>query len=362
MSNPYSNPVRHAGYYDNSHTSNATLVYSPQSLPTPWPILTVGYFVTFFSAFWGAFSSFQQYKIYQGLNGSRSHGYHPSKVVTSSLNVLAYIITNLRSLAAFAQAVQAAENGNHRFEDIMAISALIISNSQYLFLDVIPNSQRASMMRHFNYLLRLLSLLVTVLAFIACFILLGVVVDDDGFFYGRWNLEGGNCPVTVSECSPQPYVGCRDPNFSGGVRINQKNLNTVNSANYIRLEQLIAGIFIITAFVFFLPAISLQCKAIRDAHLEVEETTAVRRWLHFGACIVVVLISIVSVPISASQQKHPKSIIVIDSLGSVVPAANANASTWSDCFEIKAPSDKNGFLNVWWQERTSNVAEVISLT
>jgi hypothetical protein len=52
----------------------------------------------------------------------------------------------------------------------------------------------------------------------------------------------------------------------------------------------------------------------------------------------------------------PKSIYVVDSFGPLVPASallpgqnytGGNSTSWSDCFEIRAPSDKWGFLGYW---------------
>jgi hypothetical protein len=60
--------------------------------------------------------------------------------------------------------------------------------------------------------------------------------------------------------------------------------------------------------------------------------------------------------LTALQESKPKSVFVVDSFGPVVPApgllpgrnyTGGNSTSWSDCFEIRAPSDKWGFLAYW---------------
>jgi len=72
-----------------------------------------------------------------------------------------------------------------------------------------------------------------------------------------------------------------------------------------------------------------------------------------------------------SQETNPKSVYAVDGYEPIVelqpPASGqdytgANGTSWSDCFKIRPPSDKYGFLHVWWNEHRAGIDEVLSLT
>jgi hypothetical protein len=357
MSSPYNNPSTTTGFYDQAHTSTANLVYEPRTLPTPWPILIIGFVVSFLTALWATISNFKQHKQIQRSRSSRQS----STIILSSLTILILIITSIRSVSALIQTIRATQNGNNRAADILALCALLISNCQYIFMNTVSNPYELRHIHMLNMSLRFLAGIDILFVLISSFTLFSMLVNDDNY-YAKWFLEGGTCPVPVDGCSQLAYVGCRVSAITGETRINAKNLNTVNNANFLRLEQLLTGIFLIATLISMLPFLLRQRKIIKRNGVNVTSESALRAYLRLGACFLIVILAVISLSLTAVQERNPKAIHIIDSFGAVLPASSSNGSSWSDCFVIKAPANQYGFLDVWWTERRSKVVDLLSLT
>lgn len=358
MSSPYSNSRTNIGFYDHAHTSTVGIAYTPSTLPTPWPILSIGFLLSFLTALWGAVSNFLQYR-------SRSQESRPprksSGIFSPLLTVLATIITTIRSVSALIQAIRATQNGTNRPADIMALFALLISSSQYLFLNTVLNPYERLHIRILNNTMRSLAAFDIIFVLISGLIMFSLLIKGNSF-YAKWTLVGGTCPTVVERCTQLSYVGCRISTFVGAARINAKYINTVNSANYLRLEQLLGGIFLIMVLFGTLPLFLRQRRILKRSGGNVERSPVFRTFLHFGACLSITMLAATAIPLAAVQETNPKAINIVDSFGAILPASSSNGSSWSDCFTITAPANKYGFLDIWWADRGSEIANLLSLT
>ena len=243
----------------------------------------------------------------------------------------------------------------------MALFALLISSCQYLFFDTVLNPYERPHIFILNITIQSLAAFDIIFALISGLIMFSLVIKGNNF-YAKWFLTGGTCPVVVDKCTRLDYVGCRINALAGATRIDAKNINTVNSANYLRLEQLLGGVFLIMALFGMLPLFLRQRRIVKRSGRVVERSPIFNAFLRYGACVSIIILAATSIPLTAVQESNPKAIHIIDSFGAVVPASSSNGSSWSDCFTIAAPADKYGFLDLWWSDWRSKVVNWLSLT
>jgi hypothetical protein len=188
----------------------------------------------------------------------------------------------------------------------------------------------------------------------------------------QMQLVGGNCPLPVGSCQHLDYVGC---GLNATLGIAPKDVNIIDTANYLRIWEYIGAIgsFIVWSVIFaVLPfAFAYGVKQGLDEIKEGQQQQGYQSGMRGGdlsengevyaSLAMYVLWGIIlqaapGIVLTVLQESKPKSIFVVDSFGPVVPTpallpgqnyTGGNSTSWSDCFEIRAPSDKWGFLAYW---------------
>ena len=197
------------------------------------------------------------------------------------------------------------------------------------------------------------------------------VVQRKEPYYSKWDLVGGNCPPAVGSCQQLKYFGCGQDTLPNGLGLGVRDPNIIDTANYLRIFQFIGGI---QTFIVWLPTLASFCIALYTNVLtgwfivsallrgdtiqkaEDEDTTELVMGQLAYAALFVFIQSIPAITLTAIQESKPKSIFIVDGFGPLVKApallagqnyTGGSGASWSDCFEIRAPADKWGFLGYW---------------
>jgi hypothetical protein len=224
------------------------------------------------------------------------------------------------------------------------------------------------------------------------------------FYYGKFFMEDGICPVAIhGGCEEVSFVGC-GPKFDNPTPLDVNGMER----NYIAWSEAIMGslmfflgipilaaaillIFMIfRTFARLLKFASnlasggrrnansdlLSPKEVLEKKLKNEKTLA-----GFGAfaLIVIAAFAVVSIPINYFQTVKPKSFTIIDGGGPLkmthltgyyqLPDGSVgwrnytaeNGSSWNDCFTIKPVHDKMGFVGIWWDEQKKHVENILAV-
>ncbi|OCK75840.1 hypothetical protein K432DRAFT_408678 [Lepidopterella palustris CBS 459.81] len=379
------------GTFDASHTTNATLIYTPQSIPTPWLVLTFGYALSFVG-YIGDIKNF--------IKRGDEYGIPKGTSLKTYAKIIHGCYSAYRVFASVRKAIQSMHNPLIPTQDLYQAEFLANALTQFTMLDVFYNRPRLNLW--IKFIASGISLLVAIPAWQSA---LRVVHRDDQY-YSRWSLVGGNCPLPVASCQQLEYVGC---GLNATTGIAPKDPNIIKTANYLRIWEYIGGIgvFIVWPIVAvimvlsFVHGIKLGLDQLKEASDQTPlptaqpspwETTKLgnrvstraateaanreesQEWGELYKNMAPHLIwgliaqAVPALVLTALQQQKPKSIYVVDSFGPLVKApallagqkySGGNGTSWSDCFEIRAPVDKWGFLDYW--ANSTDIVQKIAL-
>ena len=338
------------GTFDPTHTTNATLVYTPETVPAPWLVLTFGYLhclVTLLSS------------IYRLLNPKRRSSL---KKLIAFANTF---YTCYRFVAVFRKALLSINNPGVPTEDLFQLDFMLVLAASHQSSGIFNNSPVLNWL--INVVVWALSMLLVVPSGISAL----RVVQRKEPYYSKWDLVGGNCPLAVGSCQQLKYFGCGQDTLPKWLGLGVRDPNIIDTANYLRIFQFIGGI---QTFIVWLPTLVSFCYALyvnvltgwfiitallrgeRIEKAEDEDTTDLVMGQLGLAAFFVFIQSIPAITLTAIQETKPKSIFIVDGFGPLVKApallagqnyTGGSGTSWSDCFEIRAPSDKWGFLGYW---------------
>jgi hypothetical protein len=370
---PFNTTSVSTGIFNPEHTSTATLIYNPQSIPTPWPVLASGYIVSLIGTLWILKDYFQKGEAYAV----------PDKGFTIKTwwNIGDTSYQAYRIIVAVRKAIQSVHNPLIPTQDLYQLEFMGLALAKSSFIDIFYNAPRVN--AYLKIVISVISILVAIPAYESAL----RVVHRDSQYYSRWQLVGGNCPLVVGSCQHLEYVGC-GINATTGIALRDPNI--INTSNYLRIWEYIGGIgtlivwpiviiwTVITYIIVATEVLEARAAAKRDGsavlHAQLAKHPAMRRVMELvnvensremgrmflkwvpGFFLAIIVQAVPGIVLTVIQQQRPKSIFVVDSFGplahapTLLPAQNytgGNATSWSDCFEIHAPSDKWGFTDYW---------------
>jgi hypothetical protein len=209
------------GTFNPSHTTTATLVYTPHTVPTPWLVLTFGYIHSFVTLLLG---------IKRIWNPKRKSAFKKLYAMSNT------IYTCYRFIAAFHKAILSARNPEVPTEDVFQLDFMILSGLTHQTSDIFNDSPVVNWL--INVVVWMLSMLLVVPSWQSAL----RVVQRKEPYYSKWEIVGGNCPLPVGSCQHLKYFGCGQETLSDGLGIAPKDPNIINSANYLRIFEFIGGI------------------------------------------------------------------------------------------------------------------------
>lgn len=402
------------GFFDPSHISTAAIVYSPNTIPTPWPILTLSFGISILTSAWASGLAIHRY-----LREQRGRPISSASAFATGLTGAAIIYSFIRICATFILAIRAGLSGSEtKSPDLSAVYGMFFSTSQYMVLDVIESPTSTSQVKA-NWMFKKIVGLIILVLLVTEFLLAIRILKKSPPYYSKWALIGGECPLPVRDCSQLAFVGCGQDALTGVDRVPYMDINTLHNANFLRLLQFIVAVIAMmilgllgVAFLSNLVTTACQLREhfsvykprfpswssrsrqqpkfrmtrVRQDSDEFERpkfritvevtpssklsTSGGHLYLKMIPTILILVFAVVSVPLTYRQQSNPRSLHIIDSFGSATPIPNShhgtsytggNSTIWTDCFQIQAPTDKYGFLQYWWSDHQNRIAEVLAL-
>jgi hypothetical protein len=423
-SSPYNSSTITHGQLDPIHTTDASLVYSPQSLLTPWPYLLCSIGLSLALSLWAYIKARRtfaalariyvptkcelkqwkgqeirhdvdivqkyEHQIARPLNDS--HVYLANGNVTSDPRGLPPFPRNgwvnttgdsatvgislLRAGTLLVSSIRALTGNGGRFRSCMAIFIAVAP-----MLVFIIDNERGAMVRlmEVGYITMLVALQ----------IMIWPRLTTNSDFYGQWFLQGGNCAFAVKACPGNfSTVGCglNTTNATGSnlTAVPPYNFDKIGSPNYVSDAEPIMGQILNVGGLTMLAAIYGICRALcqylrkgrKPAARRIEIASTVQEWkgemrrryldatdqLHgvFYRLAIIVSLGIICAVIHVCQEMQPKSMWIVDSVGPLV--ANGTALTsWSDCFRVAPVHDQYGFFHFWWNEVKLRPVEWLSV-
>jgi hypothetical protein len=371
------------GRWDPNHTSTAALIYKESTLPTPWPILLAGYL---FSLATALFSSVP------GCIKLQRDNYDDGAPPSHFLAIISSAIAgyqSLRAVFAFGAVCQALAETGGRYMAPSGILVLTVSMIPYVF-DV--NVYGA---------FRVLAGVGLVCNLITHTMLL---IAQHADYYGKWYLVGGNCPKIIGRskdvrsCPQQYFVGCFVDKLArrGDAKSTVKSgyfaaqpRDKIYIRNPIYVGEAILGATDILIEITLVVNLYYSLEGIRNIlrkanmllsrpfmfshNLEsFEDKTA----LTLVTAIFTLIFGVVAFPINYVTQTRSTSFVVQDAVGNFSEAMiqlgnetfdvgeplwqtwtgnGVNGSVWTDFFLASTPSDRYGFLELWWRSHRSRV-------
>lgn len=338
------------GTYNPNHTTNATLVYTPETVPTPWLVLIFGYLHCIYTLLSGIWSM---------VNPKRRSSLKKFNTLTNTVYIC------YRFVAAFRKSIQSMHNPAVPTGDLFQLDFMIATAAVHSTKQIFDNHPVI------NWLINVVVWALSILLYVPSTQSALRVVQRQQPYYSKWDLVGGNCPLAVGSCQQLKYFGCGQETLPNGLGLGVRDPNIIDTANYLRIFQFIGGIqtFIVLPLTAIVFCIALGANVVTGwtiitgllsgGTIEKEEDEESKEQLMSSLGSVALLIFIQSIPsitLTAIQESKPKSIFVVDGFGPLVKApallpgqnyTGGNGASWSDCFEVRAPSDKWGFLGYW---------------
>jgi hypothetical protein len=392
---PFNSSTTYFGTLNPYRTTNATVVYDPRTLPTPWPYLAASYALSFLCAVFGIISpavtaTFQElFRRIIRLFGRKERDDPPENTWGSFITVFKLIflaILTIRSVSAFVIAVKAVGSNSARFAAPSALAVLLMAIVPYIVDKAAPHAA-----------IRALGVIDALLVFIALCLMVYGTLNKSGFYYGRLFPAGGNCAIYVRNCNKLylDLVGC-------GVGFNKYSTTDVNEIqrNPVAFSEAILGslmfimglpVFVVAVMVVYSLARGLAwatrqidnwtsktfAKRERtEAALpripklrEKLENERVLRHFSWLTVFAILLFSVVALPINHYQMTRPRPHHVVDGGGPLaLPETGpgytyifGNHTSWIDCFEVTPPHDRYGFWGLWWEEHRKQVETVLAV-
>jgi hypothetical protein len=387
------------GLDNSSHITTASLVYTRQTAPTPWPILAFSLGVSLLISLWGTVKSFLEYR-----DGN------PSKpgIISVVLTSISGLYNAYRGIVAFVAVIQLITNhAGTGPPDIISVTGLLLCIVPYLYIAPfhVAETKEEKMVNRFAWSL---SFLAFVSALATMCILIVKILDERSnklSMYGLWELQGGNCPVplgsdaNISQFCPIPskVLSCDQiANFTSDDDIlgptTLWDWQTTGSGNALALEQFAYAIINIVTVILAVGALFWHLykksglrerfqlardrrrkgddrqRRIRLFDKEYREQEAQRtkgrNWLLLKTVpmLIIIIITAFALWVTVKEETNPHEIAIIDSSEQSNSTQSAgNGTVWADCFTIKPPSDKYGFLKFWWEDEHRDVASAIAL-
>ena len=351
------------GGFNQHHFSNVSIHYTQSTLPTPWPILTASLSLSLISAIRIVLFS-HSHKI------SRF-----SRISTASFAVIQFV-RGLFSLVAASLAVQRVGG---RYLPPSALSVLLLSTFPYALEERVYQIFRA------------LAAFSSLFTFAALLIMVALRLKSDVYSYGKLYVGGGLCPLAVKQqggywdgtgwelCTNHYKVGCLAYNNYTDSAINLNSSNEIVVSETV-LGFIVGGVFCILGLAAILGILvvlaalaSLILNALRHPFAAEEDYTdlhSTRKKVAILLTVAIVVVILVSLPAHIVAQRNPRTYLVQDSFG---PPADAyvlvenngyggteanwtswtgdsfDGKSWTDFFLVHKPTDKLGFLEIWWQ-------------
>jgi hypothetical protein len=229
--------------------------------------------------------------------------------------------------------------------------------------------------------------IVVAIDYIISFSVMTSIIRDPGFItndYGELLITGGNCPVIQNAtCSDLNALGNRMGSFVGCFpNMTHQAEPLTDQIHYVNVTEFLFGVLgmIFTVIVLVVyggtmltlavtKGASRTSKWAKMAYAEKQadrKKSALSFWVSFALLtfIIAVAVSITIVPEYAVAQSHPATYSVYDGFGSpqVVSARNfsGDATSWTDCFDLRPPADKTGFFSAWWELKRARIARVLA--
>jgi len=275
--------------------------------------------------------------------------------------------TCYRIVASFRKAILSIRDPAVPTEDLFQLDFLVVTAAVHETSEIFTNSHSLVINWLINVVVWVLSMLLILPSAQSAL----RVVQRKEPYYSKWDLVGGNCPLPVGSCHQLKYFGCGQQTLPNGLAIGVRDPNIINTANYLRIFQFIGGIqtFIVWVPTLVISFMNLYVHVVKgwkiitiyaSGHIpqksEGEEVEDLKLSSLALAALFVFIQSIPSLTLTGIQESKPKSIFIVDGFGPLVKApallpgqnyTGGNGTSWSDCFEIRAPLDKWGFLGHW---------------
>src|SRR5690349_18847671 len=125
-------PTTVHGDQDPTHTLNAGIVWSPATIPTPWPFLIVSFGLSFITALWGFTSNRWPVSVGSFIGKLAEPLQRKWPTLQSFLNVTLLAICTMRAVAALYAAVKAFVSNSAKWAPPSALAMLIVAIIPYI--------------------------------------------------------------------------------------------------------------------------------------------------------------------------------------------------------------------------------------
>jgi hypothetical protein len=352
------------GTFNSTHSSTVSIHYPEGKLITPWPVLLASLILSFVLSLIGYTSAASDLKKYkQDKLPARST--HKTLLALGGL-----LITTIRLIFLIAFVVR-----GQKTTGSPSPSSLLL-----FLISMLPYNRNVLLPKWLNWT----ALVEFLVGFVVmCWLFFHTVLKMapgeygiDGFGYAQLAVTGGNCPYALvnTTCADMKsvisYSGCS---------------NQTAAAPDIAIISITEAFFeILGVLVVAIALLSYCIRTSKERYERVAKRGGMeprragrqmtygerRAWKWFiRSAVLVIGLSVITtsivVPEHAVAEASPKTYYILDSFGpydfwEANSSYHGNSSSWTDCFEMRPPSDKFGFASFWWQNEESRALRVLS--
>lgn len=321
-----------------SNVSSLGIAYTPETLPTPWPILLIGFFLSLALAIYGTVSSILD------LNRSEKDLVKDS-VTLLILRYTSTAISTIRSFSAFIATVRAIHSPSERSSSITA--TLMLAGS------IGPSVMAVNKRDIWRAALCGLNLILASWATFLTGVNTAYRATNDKSLYGDEMVFGGSCvsvEYTCCGCDITAPLNCSDP------AINSPTIGTnVTTSNCV----LVAILLLFIAFgALYSPVLVVW--AFRRALMGFNHDdggyakSEYLRVINASLITGILICGLITIPIHGVGERGQTVYVHNDGI-------TANGSAWSTCFPVREPYDYWGFLKEWWSIHKHQATDFLSL-
>ena len=319
----------------NANTSNVSVLalqYEVNTLPTPWPILVTSIGLSFLISLFGLLTS----------------GRSPDTQLTLIMEPIIVLINTIRAITTFITALMAISVQKARFQSPSALAVMLLA----ILPSVIQQNKKLKRLR-LAYIGMMNVALVAIANILASLLSWVLTLTGRRYSYALMNMKGGYCLKNENQCHLE-VLG----------NISWIDGNIIGLVEYLLADSFLA-IFMLILVANVIPLIkrfthrnvpNLYFITFYVWPLDIRNTSD-RKRVQLVAFIWIIMYACIAIPVHFTQERNSKTYDLLEIVNDFTIA-----DQWSGCPNVTSPTDRLGFISLWWQEYRTRVETILPVT
>lgn len=387
------------GLVNSSHTTNLTMVYKKGSLLTPWPWVVGSILLSVLLGSLSVWTSWSKWRHQPHIKHPHRLGVvvekprlQPREIALATLAALGVLIPTIRAIVALIISIRVhiIKTGSYGAPSAL----LVLMTSLHIALTNLSLQPAMRYIVHTGF----------ALAWVASII--NFTGGAGSNFYSSAIIVGGNCAGRISDClnwvqdtslSPPTFYGCssgdtpvedadQPTNAIRVVEICFGGVATIYGLGVCLAHPQILRLLLAPLDIFHLirehgvvGAFSRRTwrpwfRVPEDGDLDgIARGTYLRKvYSHIPAqrsiiisqgwaLAIAVVVCCIAIPMHVVTEVHPRSAGIYQDSSPASLGTGAENGAWTDCFDLRPPSDAWGFWKFWWNRKTAWVLHAVGV-